>query len=124
MPVATVGGRVSLTRRDRPRVALQGPSGPCRYLDMAYTLERDGSVLTMMVTEPKIGNSGRALADLQRHIDQGGVTEVRVGFDEAAWQSGWAEHALTALERSLANIGIALRVAGTDERLLESKRRL
>ena len=105
------------------RLLFKEPPVPVDTRDMAYTLERHGPVLTMMVTEPKIGNSARALADLQRHIDQGGVTELRVGFDEAAWQSGWAEHALTALERSLADIGIALRVVGTDERLVESKRR-
>ena len=90
---------------------------------MAYTLERRGPVLTMMVTRPKIENTERALADLQRHLDEGGISEVRVGFDEAAWHSGWAEHALTALERSLANLGISLRVVGTDARLTGSEPR-
>ncbi len=89
--------------------------------DVAYTIERRGAVLTMMVTEPKIENSQRALADLKRHIDEGGVSEVQVGFDEAAWQSGWAEHALTALEGSLENIGIRFSVVGTDVRLAGSE---
>jgi hypothetical protein len=71
----------------------------------------------MMVTKPRVENSARALEDLQRHLDEGGVTEVRVGFDGAAWRSGWAEHALTALEASLANIGITLRVVGADVRM-------
>jgi hypothetical protein len=83
-------------------LSLQGWPARVDARSMAYSLERQGPILTMMVTEPKIGNTERALADLKRHIDRGGVTQVRVGFDEAAWQSGWAEHALTALERNLA----------------------
>ena len=98
-------------------------SPSCRHIGMAYTLERTGHVLTMMVTNPKVENSPRALTDLKKHIDEGGITEVWIGFDEAAWQSGWAEHSLTALEGSLADIGISLGVVGPDARLTASESR-
>ncbi len=49
---------------------------------MAFTLERHGTILTLLVTEPKVEGMPRGLAAVQRALAEGGITEVQVGFDE------------------------------------------
>jgi hypothetical protein len=84
---------------------------------MAFTLERHGTILTLLVTEPKVEGMPRGLAAVQRALAEGGITEVRVGFDEEAWKMQWVRNGLTALEATLKDRGIPVRVLGTDARL-------
>ena len=81
---------------------------------MAFTLERHGTILTLLVTEPKVEGMPRGLAAVQRALAEGDITEVRVGFDEEAWNTQWVRSGLTALERTLKDRGIPLRVLGRD----------
>ena len=85
---------------------------------MAFTLERNGTILTLLVTEPKVEGMPRGLAAVLRALDEGGITEVQVGFDEAAWNTQWVRNGLTALEATLKDRGIPVRVLGTDARLV------
>jgi hypothetical protein len=84
---------------------------------MPYTIVRTGPTLTVLVTQPKVEDVPRGLADIQRCLDEGGITEVQVGFDEAAWETGWAECTLTAFETSMKDLGVPVRVLGEDLRL-------
>jgi hypothetical protein len=84
---------------------------------MAFTIERRGTILILLVTEPKVEGMPRGLAAVQRCLDEGGITEVRVGFDEQAWNTAWVRNGLTALEATLKDRGIPVRVLGTDARL-------
>ena len=88
---------------------------------MAFTVERRGTILTLLVTEPKVAGMPRGLAAVQRMLDEGGITEVRVGFDDEAWNTQWVRNGLTALETTLKDRGIAVRVLGRDARLAPSK---
>jgi hypothetical protein len=87
---------------------------------MPYTIERRGAILTVLVTEPKPADVPRGLADIQKCLDEGGISEIRIGFDEAAWRTGWAESTLTAFERTMRDVGVAVRVLGRDARLAPS----
>jgi hypothetical protein len=89
---------------------------------MPYTIERRGTILTVRVTEPSPADVPAGLADIQRSLDQGGISEVCIGFDEAAWRTGWAECTLTAFETSMGDLGIPVRVLGPDARLEPSRR--
>lgn len=89
---------------------------------MPYTLELVGTILTVRVTEPTPADVPAGLADIQRRLDEGGISEVRVGFDEAAWRTGWAECTLTAFEASMGDLGIPVRVLGPDARREPSRR--
>jgi hypothetical protein len=89
---------------------------------MPYTLERHGTILTVRVTEPTPADVPSGLADIQRILDEGGISEVRIRFDEAAWRTGWAECTLTAFEVSMGDLGIPVRVLGPDARLEPSRR--
>ena len=84
---------------------------------MAFTLERHGTILTLLVTKPKVDGMPRGLAAVQRALAEGGITEVEVGFDEQAWNTQWVRNGLTALEATLKDRGIPVRVLGTDARL-------
>jgi hypothetical protein len=84
---------------------------------MAFTLERHGTILTLLVSEPKVAGMPRGLAAVQRCLDEGGITELRVGFDDEAWNTPWVRSGLTALEATLKDRGIAVRVLGRDARL-------
>ena len=86
---------------------------------MAFTLERHGTILTLLVSEPKVAGMPRGLAAVQRC--QGGITELRVGFDDEAWNTPWVRSGLTALEATLKDRGIAVRVLGRDARPAPSK---
>ena len=83
---------------------------------MAFTLERHGTILTLLVTEPRVEGMPRGLAAVQRALAEGGITEVQVGFDEEAWNTQWVRSGLTALEATLKDRGIAVRVLGRDAR--------
>jgi hypothetical protein len=84
---------------------------------MAFTIERHGTILTLLVTEPKVEGMPRGLAAVQRALDEGRITEVRVGFDDEAWNTEWVKNGLTALESVLRDRGIPVRVLGRDARL-------
>ncbi len=84
---------------------------------MPYTLVRSGSVLTALVTDPTPADLPRGLADIQRCLDGGGISEVQVGFDQASWDTAWARHALTSFETSMKDLGVPVRVLGEDARL-------
>jgi hypothetical protein len=88
---------------------------------MAFTVERRGTILTLLVSEPKVAGMPRGLAAVQRLLDEGGITEVRVGFDDEAWNTQWVRNGLTALETTLKDRGIAVRVLGRDARPAPSK---
>ena len=90
---------------------------PVDTSSMAFTLERHGTILTMLLTEPKVDGMPRGLAAVQRALAEGGITEVQVGLDEEAWNTRWVRSGLTALEATLNDRGIHLRVFGTDARL-------
>ena len=81
---------------------------------MAFTLERHGTILTLLVTEPKVEGMPRGLAAVLGALAEGGITEVQVGFDEEAWNTQWVRSGLTALEATLKDRGIAVRVLGRD----------
>jgi hypothetical protein len=83
---------------------------------MPYTILRSGNILTVLVIEPKVDDLPRGLAEILRRVDAGGISEVHVGFDEAAWDTQWARCALTAFEKNAANIGVVVRVLGADAR--------
>jgi hypothetical protein len=89
---------------------------------MPYSLVRNGPILTVLVTHPKVDDVPKGLADIQRCLDGGGISEVQVSFDEAAWKTGWAECTLTAFETSMKDLGIAVRVLGEDARLASGKK--
>jgi hypothetical protein len=89
---------------------------------MPYTLERRGTVLTVRVTRPTPADIPSGLADIQRSLDRGGISEVRIAYDEVAWKTGWAVSTLTAFETSMADLGIPVRVLGRDARLEPSRR--
>jgi hypothetical protein len=84
---------------------------------MPYTIQRTGTILTVLVIEPQVEDVPTGLAEIQRCLNAGGISEVHVGFDEAAWKSGWAGCHLTAFETSMGNLGITVRVLGRDGRL-------
>jgi hypothetical protein len=75
---------------------------------MPWTIERRGSVLIMDITKPQIRNTERALMDLNEHVDEGGIDEIQVSFDEPAWQTGWAECVIKALRANMAPAGITV----------------
>lgn len=81
---------------------------------MPYTVDRTGSIVTVQVTEPKFAEVSQGLAELQKLLDAGGITEVHVGFDDAAWQTGWVQGALKSFEATMADLGIRVRVLGRD----------
>jgi hypothetical protein len=89
---------------------------------MPYTLDRIGTILIVRVTEPTPADVPAGLKDIQRTLDGGGISEIRIGFDEAAWRTGWAECTLTAFEASMGDLGIPVRVLGLDARLEPSRR--
>jgi hypothetical protein len=84
---------------------------------MAFTLERHGTILTLLVTEPKVDGMPRGLGAVQRALAEGGITELRVGFDDEAWNTPWVRSGLTALEATLKDRGIILRVLAPDARV-------
>ena len=84
---------------------------------MAFTLERHGTILTLLVTEPKVDGMPRGLAAVQRALAEGGITELRVGLDDEARNTPWVRSGLTALEATLKDRGVTLRVLGPDERV-------
>jgi hypothetical protein len=88
---------------------------------MPYTIVRSGPILTVLVIHPRPADVPKGLADIQRHLDEGGITCVQVGFDDAAWETGWAECTLTAFETSMKDLGIGVRVLGDDARLQTSQ---
>ena len=47
---------------------------------MPYTIEREGSVLTLRVSDPKIENAPNILGDILRRLDEGGVSEIQVSL--------------------------------------------
>jgi hypothetical protein len=83
---------------------------------MPYTLHRSGKVLTVLVVAPTPMDVPRALKEIQRTVDGGGISEVHVGFDEAAWQTTWAVCTLTSFETTMRQLGVKVRVLGRDER--------
>jgi hypothetical protein len=84
---------------------------------MPYTVNRSGHVLTVRVTEPKFAEVSEGLAELQKLLDAGGISEVHVGFDDAAWQTAWVLGALTSFETTMADFGIRVQVLGQDRRV-------
>jgi hypothetical protein len=89
---------------------------------MPYTIERIGTILTVRVTKPTHADVPSGLGDIQRSLDEHGITEVRIVYDETAWKTGWAVSTLTAFEETMAGLGIPVRIIGLDPRLRPSSR--
>jgi hypothetical protein len=89
---------------------------------MPYTLERRGTILTVRVTKPTHADVPSGLGDIQRSLDEDGITEVRIAYDEDAWRTGWAVSTLTAFEQTMAALGIPVRIVGFDPRRRPSSR--
>jgi hypothetical protein len=83
---------------------------------MPYTVERRGTILTVMVAGPVVDDVHRGLTDIQKHLDDGGISVVQIGYDDAAWRTGWAVSTLTAFERTMADLNIRVEVLGVDPR--------
>jgi hypothetical protein len=84
---------------------------------MAFTVERREHILALWVTEPKVEGMPRCLAAIQRCLDEGGITVLEVQLDDEAWDAHWVRMGLTALETSLRDRGVSVRVLGRDARL-------
>lgn len=89
---------------------------------MPYILERHGTILTVRVTKPTHADVPSGLGDIQRSLDEDGITEVRIAYDEAAWKTGWAVCTLTAFEQTMADRGVPVRILGPDARLAPTGR--
>ena len=83
---------------------------------MTYTIDRTGEVLTVLVTKLTEGEVSRALDDVRRFVDRGGISHVNIGFDGPAWQTAWGMDVLTALESSMTMQQITVGVVRTEGR--------
>jgi hypothetical protein len=84
---------------------------------MPYTVDRAGPIVTVRVTDPRFAEVSQGLTELQKLLDAGGISEVHVGFDDAAWQTGWVLGALSSFETTMADLGIQVHVLGRDRRV-------
>jgi hypothetical protein len=89
---------------------------------MSWTIERGGPVLTLTVTDPKIGNTQTVLSEIRRELDAGGISEIHVGVNETAWSAPWVPVVLSAFEVNMAAAGILVRVIGHDPRRKQATR--
>lgn len=83
---------------------------------MTYTIDRTGEVLTVLATKLTEGEVPRALDDIQRFADRGGISHVNIGFDEPAWQTVWGMDVLTALKSNMSTLQITVGVVRTESR--------
>jgi hypothetical protein len=81
---------------------------------MPYTIEREGSVLTLRVHDPKIENAPNILGDILRWLDEGGVSEIHVSLSPDAREKDWIPHVIAAFTVNMASRGVEVRVLPPD----------